>query len=105
MTCAIGMTKLVQAVPFLQSFGLFVPYISVCMASAGNMAFTRMEEIKTGIPVYSESGEMLGKSPIAVFIKHSVLNGRSRPFKTLCFINRISLKFIHLDKSLGSLKF
>lgn len=67
MTCAISMGKLVQAVPALANLGLFVPYVSVCLASAGNMFFTRMEEVQEGITVFDEDGRPLGKSKIAGF--------------------------------------
>ena len=51
MAIAIGSGKLVAAYKFLQKFGLFIPYVSVISASTANMFFSRMKEVKEGIPV------------------------------------------------------
>jgi len=64
---AIGGGMLVKSVPFLQKFGLFIPYVSVCSASTANMFFTRMEEFQVGVPVYDADGNKLGISAKAGF--------------------------------------
>lgn len=65
MAMAVIMGKIVKANPFLQTLGLFVPYFSVCCASTANMGFTRMEEMRVGVPVYDGDGNKLGLSPKA----------------------------------------
>lgn len=56
MTIAVGLGTLTKKVAFLQSLGLFVPYVSVITASTANMFFTRMEEVQNGIQVFDADG-------------------------------------------------
>eukprot|EP00392_Amoebophrya_sp_AT5.2_P001456 g1458.t1 len=64
---ALSMGRLVARTPMLRSLGLFVPYVSVCMASAANLFLTRQQEWREGVPVVDEDGNYLGKSAKAGF--------------------------------------
>ena len=68
---AIGAKSLLKAVPALQAFGLFVPYLAVITAGTCNVGFTRMDESRNGIDVSDADGNVLGRSiaagKIAVF--------------------------------------
>lgn len=60
---AVGSGKLIAAVPALQVFGPFVPYLAVISAGSANVSFTRMEEWRgKGVSVVSEEGTDLGLS-------------------------------------------
>lgn len=71
---AIGAGKLLKAFPKLQAFGLFVPYFAVISAGTCNVGFTRMDEIKNGIFVADDDGNVVGRSIAA---------GRLAVFKTV----------------------
>ncbi|CAD7945762.1 unnamed protein product [Amoebophrya sp. A25] len=62
---AIGLSMLVKRYTVLQSFGLAIPYVAVCTANAANMISTRMEEWRSGVPVFDKNGKELGLSPKA----------------------------------------
>ena len=78
---AIGAKSLLKAVPALQAFGLFVPYLAVITAGTCNVGFTRMDEIRNGIDVSDADGNVLGRSVAA---------GKIAVFKTVttrsCFL-------------------
>ena len=78
---AIGAKSLLKAVPALQTFGLFVPYLAVITAGTCNVGFTRMDEIRNGIDVSDADGNVLGRSVAA---------GKIAVFKTVttrsCFL-------------------
>ncbi|CAD7926259.1 unnamed protein product [Amoebophrya sp. A120] len=67
VTVALGMGRLVARNPALKNLGLFVPYVSVCMASMANLFLTRFEEWTNGVPVYDQDGQQLGVSAKAGF--------------------------------------
>jgi len=83
---AVGANKLLKAVPRLQMFGLFVPYVAVVSAGTCNVGFTRMDELRNGIFVADSDGNVLGRSVAA---------GRLAVWKTVttrsCFIPLCSL--------------
>lgn len=59
---AVGASKLLKAVPKLQAFGPFVPYLAVITAGSCNVGFTRMDEVLNGIDVYDADGKKVGRS-------------------------------------------
>lgn len=60
---ALGAKKLIAAVPTLQMFGPFVPYLAVISAGTANVSFTRMEEWSgKGISICDADGKDLGMS-------------------------------------------
>lgn len=60
---ALGAKKLIGAVPALQVFGPFVPYLAVISAGSANVSFTRMEEwTGKGSSIVDEEGKNLGMS-------------------------------------------
>ena len=69
-----GAGALSKRVPALRNAGLLVPYVATVVAGGSNVAFTRMNEITDGIPVYDKDGEELGVSVAA---------GRSAVFNTV----------------------
>mmetsp|Transcript_78048 Transcript_78048/g.241977 ORF Transcript_78048/g.241977 Transcript_78048/m.241977 type:complete len:313 (+) Transcript_78048:146-1084(+) len=63
---ALGASKLMDAVPALQVFGPFVPYLAVISAGSANVSFTRMEEWNgKGISICDAEGKDLGMSKAA----------------------------------------
>merc|ERR1719373_474118 len=63
---ALGASKLIEAVPALQMFGPFVPYLAVISAGTANVSFTRMEEwYGSGVSIVDEEGKDLGISKAA----------------------------------------
>lgn len=62
---AFGMGKVVQKVPALQRFSIWIPILSSAMASSSNLAFTRADEVTHGVDVIDEHGNKYGKSLIA----------------------------------------
>lgn len=42
-----------------------IPYTAVASAGVSNVAFMRLSELKTGIPVFSDQGELMGNSKVA----------------------------------------
>eukprot|EP00929_Paragymnodinium_shiwhaense_P103057 TRINITY_DN6633_c0_g1_i3.p1 TRINITY_DN6633_c0_g1~~TRINITY_DN6633_c0_g1_i3.p1 ORF type:complete len:396 (+),score=93.94 TRINITY_DN6633_c0_g1_i3:100-1188(+) len=60
---ALGAKKLIAAVPALQMFGPFVPYLAVISAGTANVSFTRMEEWAVkGVSICDDDGKDLGVS-------------------------------------------
>lgn len=51
-----------RAPPAVKRMGLAVPYFAVITAGCSNVAFTRMEEMKQGVPVMDHNGNTLGVS-------------------------------------------
>ena len=62
---ALGMGKIVEKVPSLKRFAVFIPVLSTAAASSSNLAFTRADEIKVGADLVDEDGNNYGKSVIA----------------------------------------
>lgn len=60
---ALGAKKIIAAVPALQMFGPFVPYLAVISAGTANVSFTRMEEWQgKGVSISDADGKELGMS-------------------------------------------
>ena len=63
---AVGARKLVEAgPPAVKRLGIAVPYAAVVCAGGANVAFTRMPEMQTGVPIADEEGTVLGISKAA----------------------------------------
>ncbi len=63
---AIGARKLVQSgPPAVKRLGLAVPYAAVVTAGGANTAFTRLPEMRAGVPVVAPDGTPLGVSRAA----------------------------------------
>merc|ERR1719424_580563 len=60
---AMGAKKIIGAIPALQAFGPFVPYLAVISAGSANVSFTRMEEWNgKGVSIVDADGNDLGLS-------------------------------------------
>lgn len=58
-TLAYGMGKLVAKGPkALQRFGVVIPCVATAAANCSNIAFTRMDEITNGVPVFDANGKV-----------------------------------------------
>ena len=83
IACTIALTSgaMVKRYKSLSRLGPLVPYLAVASAGSCNVIFTRMDEIKNGISVATESGRALGVS---------VLAGQQAVFQTVttrsCFL-------------------
>jgi sideroflexin-5 len=62
---AFGMGKVVQKVPALQRFSIWIPILASALASSSNLAFTRADEVMVGANVVDEHGNSYGKSLVA----------------------------------------
>lgn len=62
---AYGMGKLVQKVPTLKRFSIWIPIVATAMASSSNLALTRFDEIKCGSELVDKEGNVYGKSVTA----------------------------------------
>ena len=63
---AVGAGKLVQSgPPWVKRLGIAVPYAAVVSAGAANVAFTRMPEMRQGVPITAPDGTPLGTSKAA----------------------------------------
>lgn len=62
---SMGAAHLIKTYPSLSRFGIFIPYTAVMFAGSFNLGFTRMDEVKNGIRVADEHGEVLGVSQAA----------------------------------------
>lgn len=65
ISIALGANALMKKMPALARLGPFVPYLAVITAGTCNVTFTRMEEMRTGISVADEEGNILGNSVAA----------------------------------------
>ena len=75
MSCsiAVGAGKLVSSgPPWVKRLGIAVPYAAVVSAGAANVAFTRMPEIQSGVPITAPDGTVLGTSKAAA--QNAVVN-------------------------------
>jgi len=60
---AMGAKKIIGAIPALQAFGPFVPYLAVISAGSANVSFTRMEEWNgKGVSIVDADANDLGLS-------------------------------------------
>lgn len=64
-TIAYSMGKLVEKIPKLQKYSLWIPILATAMASSSNIMFTRYDEITTGAEIVDNDGNKYGKSIIA----------------------------------------
>lgn len=64
-TIAYGMGKLVEKIPKLQKYSLWIPILATAMASSSNIMFTRSDELKVGADIVDKEGNKYGKSIIA----------------------------------------
>jgi len=65
-TIAVGAGKIVQSgPPWVKRLGIAVPYAAVVSAGAANVAFTRMPEMQSGVPIAAPDGTQLGVSKAA----------------------------------------
>ena len=63
---AIGARRLVESgPPWVKRLGMAVPYAAVVSAGAANVAFTRMPELRDGVPITAPDGTPLGTSKLA----------------------------------------
>jgi len=63
---AVGARKLVEAgPPWVRRLSIAVPYAAVVTAGAANVAFTRLPEMRDGVPITAPDGTPLGKSRAA----------------------------------------
>ena len=63
---AVGARKLVESgPPWVKRLGIAVPYAAVVTAGATNVAFTRMPEMRDGVPIAAPDGTLLGTSKAA----------------------------------------
>ena len=62
---AYGMGKLVEKVPKLRRFSIWIPIVATAMASSSNLALTRLDEIRSGSELVDSDGNNYGKSVIA----------------------------------------
>ena len=70
---AVGARKLVESgPPWVKRLGIAVPYAAVVSAGAANVAFTRMPEMQSGVPIAAPDGTPLGVSKAAA--QSAVLN-------------------------------
>ena len=67
MACGLSFAagQLVARKPALRRFGILVPYIAVGAAGSCNIAFTRMDEVFSGVNVAREDGKVIGTSILA----------------------------------------
>lgn len=63
LVTALGLNKLVKRAPPL--IGRFVPFVAVAAANCINIPLMRQKEIKEGIEIYDENGNMIGQSKVA----------------------------------------
>lgn len=62
---AVGAGKLVASgPPWVKRLGIAVPYAAVVSAGAANVAFTRMPEMQSGVPITAPDGTQLGESKV-----------------------------------------
>jgi tricarboxylate carrier len=59
---ALGFAKMMQLYPGMSAIGPVGPYLAVISAGSCNVGFTRMDEIKNGVPVFDADGNNLGIS-------------------------------------------
>lgn len=63
---AVGAGKLVRSgPPWVKRLGIAVPYAAVVTAGSTNVAFTRMPEMRDGVPITAPDGTPLGTSKAA----------------------------------------
>ena len=63
---AVGARKLVESgPPAVKRLGIAVPYMAVVAAGGANVAFTRMPEMQSGVPIADAEGNVLGVSKAA----------------------------------------
>ena len=63
---ALGARKLVQSgPPWVKRLSIAVPYAAVVSAGASNVAFTRLPEMRAGVPISAPDGTPLGTSEAA----------------------------------------
>jgi hypothetical protein len=57
-TLAYGLGRLVARNKGLQRFGILIPTVATAAANCSNIAFTRMDEIQKGVPVFDQNGKV-----------------------------------------------
>lgn len=63
---ALGTRKLIEAgPPAVKRLGIAVPYFAVVCAGGANVAFTRLPEMQSGVPITDPDGNKLGISKAA----------------------------------------
>jgi len=62
---SVGLGQLIKSQPALQSMGFLSTYFAVVSAGASNVAFTRMDEIKSGVKIADADGNVVGISKAA----------------------------------------
>lgn len=63
-TIAYGLGKLVARGPkVLQRYTVIIPCVATAAANISNIAFTRMDEITNGVPVFDETGKVSELTP------------------------------------------
>jgi len=63
---AVGAKKLIASgPPAVKKLGIAVPYAAVVCAGGANVAFTRMPEVQSGVPIADAEGNVLGVSKAA----------------------------------------
>jgi hypothetical protein len=59
-TIAYGLGKVVaKGPPVLKRFGPLIPCIATAAANCSNIAFTRMDEMTTGIRIFDDAGKVI----------------------------------------------
>eukprot|EP00966_Prymnesium_polylepis_P096550 2236985-Prymnesium_polylepis.1 len=60
---AVGAGKMIASgPPWVKRLGIAVPYMAVVAAGASNVAFTRLPEMRNGVPISDADGQPLGMS-------------------------------------------
>ena len=83
---AIGARRLVESgPPWVKRLGMAVPYAAVVSAGAANVAFTRMPELRDGVPITAPTGRLRHEQARrAVAVTNTVLSRNMLPLFRCC---------------------